>query len=1042
MIIWEGTRAGRWSNSSNIINTGTGPLGFEAVIEEETSSQITFRVNLYSNVLIQSLEWGFDWKIEPIKNNIDAFIYEEKYDQAYFSPMLSDAQFGTKKNSFYNKDYYNKIENFSYAEKQDIYLIDTTLVIVDKPNNMALMGINFIDPYYKFYFNSKDIPKGYNNGYNHGFIFHSYIPFAFKKDTNSITVFYNKGVVRNPDDYFSYPDGMKATSLDENSFIDAVYNHSENEQLNPELYTTFYKRNNQEIILYPEYERQDDRVHSISIQYNDGSWGTGSSDRRNPLIRTNYSGLMYGYNSKRDGTGEEFAPEFKYSRNEDIELYPDIRPWPHWMSAYKDGIDVWTENSLGYYLDLNYEPEKLDINSRLASIGILQDRKTQEFRYFLAHAYTNTGFGSGQIISSYGASIDLYAWGFLWNIEKMLGLHPKNKHFKEWNTKPDGTGIAITNENVSDFYTAWSKHYKYQYITEGNGYYQQYTSMQFVDLVSEVNSNPDKYEGDYVEVTDDQRTWWEPITKNNINNLSNTIDPFLTVELYSYHSPDVAFEGYVYDGIDEDVTYLDNGIEKKINLSSIGDFLKPVKGTKDCWFEYYKYYQPKIDLRGLSSSHIFWDWTQEPKYPEATKLRTIRLYAIWEPDESTITLDNHLVLNNKDYTVIEKADYNGKTTTTLGEIYNYYSTVANGRYALNQGFGYEITDTRYTGISEFIPFLRWEDKDFDPFNGVATDYEITFYRQYIKQVKPAITFGEAATFKKSYDTIFNISLNNEELVSIVGPGATVKYWIDQYGNKYGENSPNAFLIPEDENRDLTLTPVVEGKSYTINFKLDGEVIGPNLTGAFTFGIENLNPYYDETQQIAAKGFVNKLNNTKNKKIKGWKVNNNELIYDLTLALASNTDYNNPMIVNLVLMEKTKNIMEFYDGDIHKFDLSVYSDDTYDEWCIGNSFNIRKFYKNGYVFDGITLDGKKIIDKNFKIIANSVLFDTEGNSHIDEDDSIETYRVQIQWKWAPGVVIEKKNYNCQICINGEFKQVLPYIYHNGRWQIATYDWRGV
>ena len=1035
MIIWEGTRA-----DLTILNTGKGPLGFEAVIEEETSSQITFRVNLYSKVPIRSLEWGFDWKIESIENR-----EMSGHDRVYFSPTLSEAWLASSSNGFYNRDYYNKIENFNYTEKQDIYLLDTTLVIVDKPNNMALMGINFIDPYYKIYLNSKDIPKVYTNNFNYGFIFHIYTPFAFKKDTNSITVFYNKGVVRNPNDYFSYPEGMRATRR--YSFSPSSYAYyGNNYYMDPELSGTYFKQNDQELVLYPEFDGEKD-----SYFVSTGSWSTTPGVVHHegyyvtedlPFIEANYSGLMYGYNSKRDGTGEEFAPEFKYSRNEDIELYPDIRPWPHWMSAYKDGIDVWTENSLGYYLDLNYEPEKLDINSRLASIGILQDRKTQEFRYFLAHAYTNTGFGSGQIISSYGTSIDLYAWGFLWNIEKMLGLHPKNKHFKEWNTKPDGTGIAITNENVSDFYTAWSKHYKYQRITEGNGYYQQYTSMQFVDLVSEVNSNPDRYGGDYAEVTDGQRTWWEPITKNNINNLSNTIDPFSTVELYSYHSPDVTFEGYVYDGIDEDVTYLDNGIEKKINLSSIGDFLKPVKGTKDCWFEYYKYYQPKIDLRGLSSSHIYWDRTQEPKYPEATKLRTIKLYAIWEPDESTITLDNHLVLNNKDYTVIEKADYNGKITTTLGEIYNYYSTVADVRYALNQGFGYEITDTRYTDISEFIPFLKWEDKDFDPFNGVATDYEITFYRQYTKQVKPAITFGETATFKKSYDTIFNISLNNEELVGIVGPGATVKYWIDQYGNKYGENSPNAFLIPEDENRDLTLTPVVEGKNYTINFKLNGEAIGPNITGIFTFGIENLNPYYDKTQQITTKGFINKLNNTKNKKIKGWKVNNNELIYDLTLALASNTDYNNPMIVNLVLMEKTKNIMEFYDGDIHKFDLSVYSDDTYDEWCIGNSFNIRRFYKNGYVFDGVTLDGKKIIDKNFKIIANSILFDTEGNSHIDEDDSIEIYRVQIQWKWAPGVVIENKNYNCQICINGEFKKVLPYIYHNGRWQIATYDWRGV
>ena len=1039
MIIWEGTQAGSWDESSNIIKAGEGPLGFEVITEEETNSQITFRVNLYSIGPVQSLEWGFDWKVEPIKNNEYSSFYGEKYDKVYFSPMLSEAYWANHKNNFHNKDYYNKIENFNYTEKQNIYLLDTTLVVIDKPNNMALMGIKFIEPYYEIFYNSKDFSKKFYNNYRKNFIFHSYTPFAFQKDTNSVTVFYNKGVVRNPDDYFSYPDGMEATSLAENSFIDAVYNHSENEQLNPELYTTFYKRNNQEIILYPEYERLDNRVQSGSIQYNDGSWGTGVSDPRNPLIKTNYRGLMYGYNSKRDGTGEEFAPEFKYSRNEDIELYPDIRPWPHWMSAYKDGIDIWTENSLGYYLDLNYEPEKLDIDGRLASIGILQDRKTQEFRYCLAHAYTNSGFGSG----SYGADIDLYAWGILWNIEKMLGLHPKNKHFKEWNTKPDGTGVTITNENVSDFYTAWSKHYKYQYITDGNGYYQQYTSMQFVDLVSEVNSNPDKYEGDYAEVTDGQRTWWEPITKNNINNLSNTIDPFSTVGLYGYHSPDVTFEGYVYDGIDEDITYLDNGIEKKINLSTIGDFLKPVKGTKDCWFEYYKYYQPKTDLRGLSSGHIYWDWTQEPKYPEATKLRTIRLYAIWEPDESTITLDNHLVLNNKDYTVIEKADYNGKITTTLEEAYNYYTTVANGQYALNQGFGYKITDIRYTGISEFIPFLKWEDKDFDPFNGVATDYEITFYRQYTKQVKPAITFGEVAIFKKPYDTTFNISFSNEELVSIVGPGTTVKYWIDQYGNKYGENSPNAFPIPFDENRDLILTPIVEGKSYTTNLILNGKSTGSQFTGIFTFGIENLSPYYDKESQKRAEGLINYYNNNvKHYKIKGWKINNNDLVYDLTFTLASNIDYTNPINLNLVLTEKTKNIVEFYDGDELKFTLPIYSDDNYDEWCVGNSFNIKRFFKNGYVFDGITLNNKKIIDKNFKIIADSILFSLDKQSRIDEDDTIETYRVQIQWKWAPGVVIEKKNYNCQICVNGEFKQVLPYIYHNGRWQIATYDWRGV
>ena len=1037
MIIWEGTQADYF-----ITKPGKGPLGFEAVIEEETSSQIAFRVNLYSTGPVQSLEWGFNWKVEPVENKR----FSEQ-DRTYFSPNLSEAWLAhrTTGMGLYNRDYYNKIENFNYTEKQDIYLLDTTLVIVDKPNNMVLMGIEFIEPYYKIHYNPKNFSNDFYNGYRHNFIFSRYTPFAFKKDTNSIKIFYNKGVVRNPDDYFSYPEGMRATRRLSNSSTGYYYT-TNNNYIDPELSGTYFKQNEQEIILYPEFDGE-----KATSFVSTGSWSTtpgvvhsegyyATSDL--PFIGTNYNGIMYGYNSKRDGTGEEFAPEFKYSKNEDIELYPDIRPWPHWMSAYKDGIDIWSENSLGYYLDFNYEPEKLDIDSKLASIGILQDRKTQEFRYLLAHAYTNTGFGSGQIISSYGTDIDLYAWGMLWNIEKMLGLHPKNKHFKEWNTKPDGTGVVITNENVSDFYTAWNKHYKYQRITEENSYYQQYTSMQFVDLVSEVNSNPDKYEGDYAEVTDGQRTWWEPITKNNINNLSNTIDPFSTVGLYSYHSPDVSFEGYVYDGTDEDVTYLENGIEKKIELSTVGEFLKPVKGTRDSWFEYYKYYQPKIDLRGLSSSHIYWGWTQEPKYPEATKLRTIRLYAIWEPDESTITLDNHLVLNNKDNIVIEKANYNGKTTTTLEEAYSYYTTVANGQRALNQGFGYEITDTRYTGTVEFIPFSKWIDKDFDPFDGAATDYEITFYRQYIKQVKPAVTFGEAAIFKKSYDTVFNITLDNEKLVDIVGPGATVKYWLDQYGNKYGENSPNTFPIPFDENRDLFLTPIVEGKSYTTNLILNGESTGSQFTGIFTFGIENLNPYYDEESQKRAEGLINYYNSVKHYKVKGWKINNNDLVYDLTLALASNTDYTNPVNLNLVLTEKTKNIVEFYDGDELKFTLPIYSDDTYGEWCTGNSFNVKRFFKNGYVFDGIILGDKKIIDKNFKIITDSVLFSVDGRSHVDEDNTIETYQVQIQWKWAPGVVIEKKNYNCQIYVNGEFKQVLPYVYHNGRWQIATYDWRGV
>lgn len=1037
MIIWEGTRTASHFNNltADIEYSQRGPLGLEVLIEEETKTQVIFKVNLYSNVsTIVKLCWGFNWSFDSINS-----LTSDRYAQDYFRPLLRD-----KYNSYYyDRDltylhYYNRMDNIEYKEvNNNIWLIDTTYITVDKPkNNNFLYALAILQPQYQITTNNK---------YLQDCIFDTYIPFGFRRDTNIIKIYYNKGVVRETDGYWNFSRGLNA--YPGSSIWDwTVRGFDANAYFDSELCGTYYKTVGSYKTIYPE----QDGLTSTTIINADGDIitlvdfdGDGKvdiagylyhGDREKKYIITNNNAAVYGYNSKRDGTGEEFAPEFTYKRDEDIELYPDLRPLPNWVSAQRDGIDIWTERSLVYYLDLNYEPESLSLgNSHFASIGILQDYNTKELRYFLARG----GAAKYAPTRHEGSSANAYEWNVLRNVDKMFGLHPKNKHFKEWNTKPDGTGVAITNENIADFYTAWSKHYQYKSMVSGNGYWEEVTSMQLIDLVSEVNHDPDKYSYCNVGTTHGD---WVSATKDNINSLANNVRPFETVTLYRYRSPEVIFEGYVYDGMTEDITYLtQNGNQELINLSEIGEFMRPVLSGNNAWENTYKYYEPLIDLRGLHPSHIYWDFTAG--LSDANHKVACRLYAIWEPDESIITLDNHLVLEDEIRVITEKADYNGKTTTTLEDAYNYYTTVASGQYALNQDFGYEITDTRYTGIVEFIPFSRWLDKDFDPFNGVAADYEITLYRQYTKQVKPTVTFGEATSFTKTYDELFSITLSDEELNNIVGPGATVKYWQDQYGNKYGVGTPNNFYIPAEENRHLTLTPMVVGKNYATNLILNGESAGSQFTGIFTFGIENLNPYYDKADKKVAEKLVNYYNNILNKKIKGWKVNDNDLIYDLTLALASNTDYTNPINLNLVLAEKTKNIVEFYDGDEHKFDLAVYSDDTYDEWCVGNLFNVKRFYKNGYIFDGVTLDGVKFIDKNFKIIADTVLFDIDGKSHVDEDDTIETYRVQIQWKWAPGVVIKKKNYTCHICINGEFKEVLPYIYHEGRWQIATYDWRG-
>ena len=1027
MIIWEGTHSiNNYADyKGDIQYSQKGPLGLEVLKVEETETQVIFRVGLYSNnSTITELRWGFNWDIVIS-------------DENYFTPTLGNAMFYEGIDNPTHFKYYNQIDKIEFKNTdKNIWLLDTTLIAVDKPKDRKLRILKIQSPTYRIkWTNLENSWTTSKIEWRENVIFSNYAPCAFQASSNTIIVYYNKGVIRDENDYFSYPNGMQAYRSSYNKNKDAV--------LDPELTGIYYKQNDQEVILYPEWDDYNDLVHEVGVQYSDGSWGTSWTGATPAYITAYYNGTMYGYNSKRDGTGEEFAPEFKYSRNEDIELYPDIRPLPNWASKQKDE----DYKSLVYYLDLNYEPEKLDIGSKIVNVGILKNKNTAELRYFLTHATINTNTGSGQIINSYGPYGDAYGMSVLWNVDKMFGLHPENKHFKEWNTKPDGTGITITSENIADFYTAWNKHYVYTRTTTGNSYLTYSKSMTLGNLYEEVKKDEEAYSGDYVQISDGQHTWLEAITLNNVDNLRSLYDGRVSVEIYRRHYPEATSE-YIYDGVNEDVTYLSQGGEQElINLSEIGEFMRSLWTGTDSWTNTYTYYEPKIDLRGLVPSHIYWDRTYLPsnQYPNYYTGQEVacRLYAIWGPDESTVTLDNHLVLEGKDYTVTEKADYNGKTVTTLEDAYNYYTTVASGRYALNKDFGYEITDTRYTGIVEFIPFSKWEDKDFDPFDGAAADYEITLYRQYIKQIKPAVTFGEAASFTKAYDELLNISLNDEELISIVGPGATVKYWQDQYGNKYGVGTPNNFYIPTEENRHLTLTPMVVGKDYSVTLKSSlGETKANCFYGTFTFGIQNLDPYKDEINKKAAEKLVNSYNNILNKKIKGWKVNDNDLVYDLTLALASNTDYTNPIDLNLVLAEKTKNIVEFYDGDEHKFDLAIYSDDTYDEWCIGNLFNVKRFYKNGYVFDGVTLDGVKFIDKNFKIIADTVLFDINGKSHVDEDDTIETYRVQIQWKWAPGVVIEKQNYTCHICIDGEFKEVLPYIYHNGRWQIATYDWRGV
>lgn len=996
MIIWE-QKSEKTRKHSDLINDKN--FGLEILVAEETNTQITFRINLYSNTIeYKTIEWGFGWNV-IVKSESD-----------FIKNIIKRSDRRSNRLEFLSMDYYNRIDNVLINKDVDkeIYLVDTTSVTLEKYQDDKIHVFQILNP-------TCYISDNYG-GFRR--IFDSYDAFGIKRNTNTIKIYLNKGV--------GYNTGLVAKEY-------SLHNNT----IDPEYAITYFKPVGTAKTICPTLDGFKTPMVLTGIDID----GDGIIDNSGPIqigsgktIETNYEGVLYGYNTKQDGTGEEYGPEFTYKRNEDIELYPDIRPQLNQLYH--------SDKSFVFYLNINYEPDELFVgDSRLASIGILKKRKTPfDNEYYLAKG----GLTKDKTRHvSLWADYDFYAWSILSNIDKMYGLHPRKKHFKEWNTKSDGTGITITNENIVSFLRAWDRNYYYTCRTDGNSYYTYRDDKRLIDVIAEVNNNPDEYIGEYISTSDG---YFLSATKENINYVANNRSPFETVEIYTYHSARTLFSGYVLrnDWEREPSYYLNQkGELEQIDLATLTEFIAPLWDDDNGWYNNYFYYEPGIDIRNLHPSHIYYHFYADPTWLYTQQEVVCRLYAIWEPDESTVTLDNHLVLEDKDYTVTEKADYNGKTVISLGDAYNYYTTVAGGRYALNKNFGYKITDTRYTGMVEFVPFSKWEDKDFDLFDGAAADYEITLYRQYIKQTKPAVTFGEAASFTKAYDELFNISLSDEELINIVGPGATVKYWQDQYGNKYGVGTPNNFYIPAEENRHLTLTPMVVGKNYSVTLKSSlGETRANCFYGTFTFGIQNLDPYKDEANKKAAEKLVNDYNNVLNKKIKGWKVNNNDLIYDLTLALASNTDYTNPINLNLVFTEKTKNIMEFYDGDEHKFDLAVYSDDTYDEWRVGNFFNVKRFYKNGYVFDGVTLDGVKFIDKNFKIIADTVLFDINGKSHVEEDDTIETYRVQIQWKWAPGVVIEKKNYTCHICIDGEFKEMLPYVYHNGRWQIATYDWRGV
>ena len=132
MIVWEGTSVieNYADYKGDIQYSQRGPLGIEVLKEEETETQITFRVNLYSNIsTITELRWGFDWNI---------IIQETNYYTATLNTSFEPALVAHNSRHYFGTDsaYYNRLDKIELKEiDQSIWLLDTTLITVDRPKD-------------------------------------------------------------------------------------------------------------------------------------------------------------------------------------------------------------------------------------------------------------------------------------------------------------------------------------------------------------------------------------------------------------------------------------------------------------------------------------------------------------------------------------------------------------------------------------------------------------------------------------------------------------------------------------------------------------------------------------------------------------------------------------------------------------------------------------------------------------------------------------------------------------------------------------------